>query len=429
MATRPCLSGVISTAPEKNERAAWRSVAPRARASCSLRGDPLELLDRVHGQASVECSRHHRTPLELVTKPGREDHPALRVEGVLVLPQEHGPRTTCTVPVWGYPSPFHHQAPPYDTIHHSVNPCSPFPPRADAERAHNPEEEPCRCGSAEAAYRNAPGNPTTDRDDDRGVGDGPSATDAPPSRTDSTATATAPRCSPRRDAPTSSTASGRRRVQLGTTARSTRCAPRPRPRATQSRAVARRRVADRPLARSDRRRRTTRPRRVLATPARVVSCSTRRAAETAALDCSASRPTKDSPPSTNHRAARTTPRGIRRDHRAHSRAARPSSASIRSTIRCEAASDFLTTHEARARDRTRPRAASPTPATAETGRGRAPRHHARRRCVERPLPPTPTTQPPTRRRTPTVTPTGRSRHAAVPRSRRRRREPRRRRRP
>ena len=95
MATRPCLSGVISTAPEKYDRAAWRSVAPRPRV-LEVGGDPLELLDRVNGQAAVERFRHHCTVLQLVTEAGREDDPPLRVEGVLVLSQEHALPTTCT---------------------------------------------------------------------------------------------------------------------------------------------------------------------------------------------------------------------------------------------------------------------------------------------------------------------------------------------
>ena len=97
-----------------------------------VRGDPLELLDGVHGQTAVERFRHHRTPLELVTKLRREDDPALRVEGVIELPQEHGLHTF-ELPVWGFPSPFHHQAPPYDTIHHSVNPLLPHVEHAPQE--------------------------------------------------------------------------------------------------------------------------------------------------------------------------------------------------------------------------------------------------------------------------------------------------------
>ena len=90
-------------------------------------GEPLELVQRIDGETAVQRLRHHRTTLELVAKPGREDDPTLCVEGVLVLPQEHDLRTTCTFQVWGEPSPFHHQAPPYDTIHHSVNQLLPLP--------------------------------------------------------------------------------------------------------------------------------------------------------------------------------------------------------------------------------------------------------------------------------------------------------------
>src|SRR5204862_325584 len=59
-----------------------------------LAGDAVELVERVHGQTAVERPRHDRTPLELLAKPGRENHPSLGVEGVFVLPQKHVPPTS-----------------------------------------------------------------------------------------------------------------------------------------------------------------------------------------------------------------------------------------------------------------------------------------------------------------------------------------------
>src|SRR5262249_46642783 len=58
-----------------------------------------ELGDGEHGEAAVERLRHDRTPLELVAKARREDDSPLRVEGVLVLSQEHRPRSTCLGPL------------------------------------------------------------------------------------------------------------------------------------------------------------------------------------------------------------------------------------------------------------------------------------------------------------------------------------------
>src|SRR5262249_46031816 len=64
-----------------------------------LLGDTVELFQRVPRQTTVQRPRHDRTPLELLTKPGREDHPSLGVEGVLVLPQKHVPPTSSVF--WG----------------------------------------------------------------------------------------------------------------------------------------------------------------------------------------------------------------------------------------------------------------------------------------------------------------------------------------
>ena len=161
-ATRPCLSGVISTAPGRRSGRPGARVAPRARFSRRLAATRVELVDGIDGQAAVERLRHHRTPLELIAKPGREDDPTLRVEGVLVLPQEHDLRTTCTFQVWGESSPFHHQAPPYDTIHHSVNPLLPLA-TTSWHRAGGTRGGPWRSGSGEAAYRIGPRIPTNTR--------------------------------------------------------------------------------------------------------------------------------------------------------------------------------------------------------------------------------------------------------------------------
>src|SRR4029079_5145902 len=102
-------------------------------------GDAVELVHRIDGQTAVQRLRHHRTTLELVAKAGREDDPTLRVEGVLVLPQEHDLRTTCTFQVWGDP-------PLSTTRRHLMTQsttastlCSPVPPlRGSGERT---EEE------------------------------------------------------------------------------------------------------------------------------------------------------------------------------------------------------------------------------------------------------------------------------------------------
>src|SRR6185312_3237770 len=74
----------------REERAGGLALARTAPARLAhLGGAALELGGRIHVQAAVEPPCHHRTSLELVTKSRRENDPTLRVEGVLVLPQEH----------------------------------------------------------------------------------------------------------------------------------------------------------------------------------------------------------------------------------------------------------------------------------------------------------------------------------------------------
>ena len=137
--------------------------APRLARLAQLRGDAVELGDGVHGEASVQRSCHDRTPLELVPKPDREDHPTLRVEGVLELPQEHGLNHLSSVgrifpPL---PSTRRHLMTQSSTTSTLSSPFAPL--RCGGEGTeHDPEEEPCPCGSAEAAFRNAPGIPTKD---------------------------------------------------------------------------------------------------------------------------------------------------------------------------------------------------------------------------------------------------------------------------
>ena len=62
-------------------------------------------------------------------------------------------------------SPFHHQAPPYDTIHHSVNPLLPHqphePPRSP-RHSHRARRPPCRSGSAGTDLRPVPKRPMMD---------------------------------------------------------------------------------------------------------------------------------------------------------------------------------------------------------------------------------------------------------------------------
>ena len=191
IATRPCLSGVISTAPAKNDRAAWRSRAPRSRASRSLAATRSNSVDRVHGQAAVERSRHHRTPLELVTKPGREDDPTLRVEGVLVLPQEHAIRTTCVSRCGDFP-------PLSTTRRHLMTQsttastlCSPFPPQTE-------RGAPTRGGAVSMWFGRSRVQDRARDSDERGVTDDPSAGAAEPGDRPTSTTANAPDGSTRR---------------------------------------------------------------------------------------------------------------------------------------------------------------------------------------------------------------------------------------
>jgi hypothetical protein len=85
---------MISTAPEKYDRGGLALRCASGPRVLKVGGDPLELLDRVHGQAAIERFRHYGTVLQLVAEAGREDHPPFRVEGVLVLSQEHALPTT-----------------------------------------------------------------------------------------------------------------------------------------------------------------------------------------------------------------------------------------------------------------------------------------------------------------------------------------------
>ena len=89
IATRPCLSGLISLAPLKKARAALSSFAPRF--DCSR-----TWLATFSNSSGVNTERQPPRPLvtkralrELIPVLRREDHPPLRVQGVLELPQEH----------------------------------------------------------------------------------------------------------------------------------------------------------------------------------------------------------------------------------------------------------------------------------------------------------------------------------------------------
>ena len=130
IATRPCLSGVISTAPAKNVRAAWRSFRSRVGGtrSCAPPGS-AEFGRREDGEAAVERLRHHRTSLELVPEARREDDPPLGVEGVLVLSQEHrlrAPLSPCAPRGKSSPSTTRrHPMPPLPSSTHLPPPATP----------------------------------------------------------------------------------------------------------------------------------------------------------------------------------------------------------------------------------------------------------------------------------------------------------------
>ena len=138
--TRPCLSGVISRAPAKKARAAWSSVLPPLRRLPHPLGHVLELLRRDTRTDSRPCPLVTYAPVrELVPVLRREDHPPLRVQGVLVLPRNI---RDIPLPRWsschhlgpGRRSPDHHFAPPYAPLPHSSTPSRPTFTRTSRSR-------------------------------------------------------------------------------------------------------------------------------------------------------------------------------------------------------------------------------------------------------------------------------------------------------
>src|SRR5205085_5721651 len=75
-----------------------RALLARAPQLGHLLGAGLEVLERPDGDAAVDLLGHHRAALELVAVLGREDDPALIIDGVTVLTEEHDGRLARAVP-------------------------------------------------------------------------------------------------------------------------------------------------------------------------------------------------------------------------------------------------------------------------------------------------------------------------------------------
>src|SRR5207247_6082768 len=67
-----------------------RALLTRAPHLGHLLGAGFEVLERPDGDAAVDLLGHHRTALELVAVLGREDDPALIIDGVAVFGEEAG---------------------------------------------------------------------------------------------------------------------------------------------------------------------------------------------------------------------------------------------------------------------------------------------------------------------------------------------------